>query len=124
MERRGTGTLQVSALVRPGHTTDEIEKLIYEEIARLTDGKSIHDWEIDKMRAQARRRAAEVQRGTLGRAVVMGEYAVHYNDPDLINRRVDMVAKVTRDDLVRVVKKYLTPANRSVVITQAKGSKL
>jgi len=119
MERRGTGTWQVSALVRPGHTPEEVEKLIHEEIARLAEPKSLHDWELDKVRNQARRRAAETQRGSLSRAVALGEYAVAFNDPDLINRRADMVAKVSKEDLVRVVKKYLTPGNRSVLITRA-----
>ena len=118
LERRGAGALQISALLRPGHTTDEFEKLVYAEIERLTQPKSLEDWELDKVRAQARRRTAEQQRGSLSRAVAIGEYAVSYNDPDLINRRSDLVAKITREDLQRVTKKYLPATNRTVLTTQ------
>jgi zinc protease len=117
-ERRGTGTLQISALMRPGHTTAEFEQLVYAEIERLSQPKSVEDWELDKVRAQARRRAAEQQRGSLSRAVALGEYAVAFNDPDLINRRADLVAKITKEDLQRVAKKYLAPTQRTVLVTQ------
>jgi predicted Zn-dependent peptidase len=92
--------------------------LIYAEIERLTQPKAIEDWEIDKVRAQALRRAAEQQRGSLSRAVAMGEYAVMFNDPDMINRRAELVAKITKEDLQRVAKKYLAPARRNVLITE------
>lgn len=118
MERRGTGVLQVSALVRPGHTAAELEKLIAEQFTELVQPKAIEDWELDKVRAQARRRAAEQQRGSLSRAVTIGEYAVLYDDPDLINRRPDLVAKVSKDDIQRVAKKYLAPTRRNILITE------
>ena len=118
MERRGTGVLQISALVRPGHTAAELETLGSGEIARLLEPKSIEDWELDKVRAQARRRSAEQQRGSLSRAVAIGEYAVLFDDPDLINRRPELVAKITKEDVQRVARKYLAPGRRNVLITE------
>ena len=42
------------------------------------------------------------------------------NDPNLINTRLDKILKVTPEDVERVATKYLTAANRSVIITVPK----
>ena len=44
-----------------------------------------------------------------------------YNDPDLINRRAAEIAKVTAADVQRVARQYLTPQNRTVLITNPKA---
>jgi predicted Zn-dependent peptidase len=57
---------------------------------------------------------------TLQRAIQLGEYALFYNDPNLINTRVDQIVKVTAADVQRVARKYFTKENRSVIITMPK----
>ena len=57
---------------------------------------------------------------TLQRAIQLGEYALFYNDPNLINTRTDKVLKVTAADVQRVAAKYLTKENRSVITTMPK----
>ena len=57
---------------------------------------------------------------SLSRAVQMGIYTVYYNDPNLINTRLDKVEAVTKADVSRVANKFLTAANRTVVITMPK----
>jgi zinc protease len=56
----------------------------------------------------------------LSRAISIGQYTTYYNEPNLINTRLDKVAAVTKADVQRVADKYLTPANRTVVITMPK----
>ena len=56
----------------------------------------------------------------LNRAVSMGQYTVYYNDPNLINTRLDKVAAVTKEDVQRVANKYLVDTNRTIVITTPK----
>jgi predicted Zn-dependent peptidase len=58
---------------------------------------------------------------SLSRAVSLGQYTVYYNDPNLINTRLDKVAAVTKDDVQRVANKYLVDTNRTVVITMPKA---
>ena len=50
----------------------------------------------------------------------LGEYALFYNDPNLINTRTDKMLKVTAVDVQRVAAKYLTKENRSVIVTTPK----
>jgi predicted Zn-dependent peptidase len=43
--------------------------------------------------------------------------AVYYNDPNLINTRFEKIQSVTKEDIQRVAKTYLTEENRTVVTT-------
>ncbi|MGH9882073.1 MAG: insulinase family protein, partial [Pyrinomonadaceae bacterium] len=57
---------------------------------------------------------------SLSRAITLSQYAVYYDDPGLINTRLDKVAAVTKEDVQRVANKYLRDTNRTVVITMPK----
>ena len=46
--------------------------------------------------------------------------AVYYNDPNLINTRFEKLQSITKDDIQRVAKTYLTEDNRTVVVTLPK----
>jgi predicted Zn-dependent peptidase len=51
----------------------------------------------------------------------MGQFAVYYNDPGLINTRLDKISAVTKEDVQRVANKYLKETNRTIVITMPKA---
>jgi predicted Zn-dependent peptidase len=118
-DSRGPGLFQVFATVAPGKTPADVEAALYEEIEKVKAGP-IADWEIEKAHNSARRNQAGAATSTLSRAIQLGEYALFYNDPNLINTRTDQVLKVTAADVPRVAAKYLTKENRSVIITTPK----
>lgn len=118
-EHRGPSTLQIVVTARPGKDLKEVENAVYAEIDRLKT-EPIADWEIEKVRMSDRRQEAQQLQSTLFRAYVIGEMAVFYNDPNLINTRFNKTQKVTKDDLQRVTKTYLTEENRTVVTTLPK----
>ncbi|HSE98610.1 MAG TPA: insulinase family protein, partial [Blastocatellia bacterium] len=93
---------------------------IYEEIERLKK-EPVADWEIQKAKNFTRRSFINSVQSSLSRAFTMAEYAVAYNDPNLINTRLDKVSAVTKGDVQRVANKYLKETNRTVVITQPKA---
>ena len=68
------------------------------------------------------RRDGKLDVGCLITAI--GQYAVYYNDPNLINTRLDKVAAVTKEDVQRVANQYLVDTNRTVVITMPKAKAL
>jgi predicted Zn-dependent peptidase len=119
-EKRGLGALYVSATLRPNATTAEVEKIIYEEIERLKK-EPIADWELMKAKNNTRRGIINGLQSSLSRAITISQYAVYYNDPGLINTRLDRVAAVTKEDVQRVANKYLRDRNRTVVITIPKA---
>ena len=120
-EKRGTGALYISATLKPGGKPADVEAVIYDEIARLQK-EGIADWELQKAKNNTRRTFINGLQSSLSRAVSIGQYTVYYNEPNLINTRLDKVNAVTRADVQRVADKYLTASNRSVVITIPKSS--
>jgi zinc protease len=119
-EKRGTGALYISVTVKQGVKPADVEAVVYEEIERLKK-EGIADWELQKAKNNTRRNFINGMQSSLSRAVQMGIYAVYYNDPNLINTRLDRVEAVTKADVGRAANKYLTAANRTVVITMPKS---
>jgi zinc protease len=119
-EKRGPGALYVSATVKPGVKVADVEATIYQEIERLKK-EPIADWELQKAKNTTRRAFVTNLQNSLSRAINLSQYAVYYNDPGLINTRLDKVNAVTKEDVQRVANQYLRDTNRTVVITMPKA---
>jgi len=119
-EKRGVGGFYTNATLRANVKPEDVEALIYAEIDRLKK-EPIADWELQKAKNTTRRNFINGLQSTLSRAVSMGQYTVYYNDPSLINTRLDKVAAVTKEDVQRVANKYLVDTNRTIVITTPKA---
>ena len=120
-DSKGSGLISASATVAPGKSPADVEAALYEEIEKVKSGP-IAEWEIEKAHNNARRSQAGQVTSTLNRAVQLGEYAMSYDNPNLINTRTDRILKVTAADVQRVAKKYLTKENRSVITTLPKAA--
>jgi zinc protease len=118
-ERRGPSLFWFSVTARPGIDLAVLEKLVYEEIAKLQD-EEIADWELSKVQMQLRRQRSQQRYSTRARANAFGHYAVYYNDPQLINSVRHKYSQVTRADLQRVARTYLKESQRTVVTTMPK----
>ena len=105
--------------MRPGKDPKDVEKAIYAEIDRLKS-EPVAGWELEKVHMASRRQTAQRLESTLFRAYLIGEYAVFYNDPNLINTRFSKTEAVGKDDIQRVAKQYFTEDNRTVMITLPK----
>ena len=115
-EKRGTGAFYTSATLRPSSKTEDVEGAIYAEIERLKK-EPIADWELQKAKNTTRRNIINSLQSSLSRAITIGQYTVYYNEPGLINSRLDKVAAVTKEDVQRVAGKYFADTNRTVVVT-------
>jgi len=115
-ERIGTSTLVISATVRPDRKPEQVEAAIYEEIEKLKR-EPIADWEMHKAKNATRLGYFNSIRGADDRATTLGSLTVKFNDPNLINTKVDKLAAVTAADVQRVAKQYLQQKNRSVLLT-------
>ena len=119
-EKRGTGAFYTFATLRPNVKAADVEATIYEEIERLKK-EPIADWELQKAKNTTRRGFINSLQSSLSRAVTLGQFSVYYNEPGLINTRLDKVSAVTKDDVQRVAKKYLSETNRTIIITMPKA---
>jgi len=118
-QSRGPGLFRISGTVMPGKSVADLEQAVYEEIARVKSGP-IEAWEMDKTRNSALRSFVGTLGSDLSRAISLSANAVFYNDPGLINTRYQRLSAITVADVQRVAKQYLTPENRTVVITNPK----
>jgi zinc protease len=118
-ERRGPSLNTLDILTRPGQEFRGVEKLVYEEVEKIKN-EPVADWELDKVRMQLRRQLSQQLQSTLFRAIQLGEYAVFYNDPGLINRLEEKYNNVTKGDIQRVARTYLKDTNRTVITTVPK----
>jgi zinc protease len=118
--RRGPALFQAFALLKPGQDEGEVEKLIYEEFERVkTEGVTAA--EMQKVLIQDRRQQAEFMTSTMSRARTLGQYAVYFHDPGLINTILEKYSEVTPDDIQRVARQYLGATERTVVLTEPKA---
>lgn len=118
-QSRGPGLVRMTAMAAPGKAIPDIEAAVYAEIERVKAGP-IAGWEIDKARNSAQRSLVSSLQSSLSRAIFLSEYALFYDDPGRINTRAQRIAAVTAADVQRVARRYLTPENRTVVITNPK----
>ena len=119
-ESRGPGLFNVVGMTQPGKSVADLEAAIDTEIEKLKTGP-IADWEIEKARTGARSGFVNSVGSSLQRAVLLSQYAMFYDKPDLINTRAESIAKVTAADVQRVARQYLVKTGRTVVTTAPKA---
>ena len=118
-EKRGPSLFWFSMMARPTTDLSALEKLLYEEIARIQK-TSVEDSELNKIRMQLRRQRAQQLYSTRSRANSLGHFAVYYDDPALINKVWGIYEQITKADIQRVAQRYFIDSNRSVVTTLPK----
>jgi predicted Zn-dependent peptidase len=69
---------------------------------------------------QARRSQVSGAQSTLNRAATLADDFVDFGDANILNERYQKMMAVTKQDVMRVAKKYLTENNRTVIITLPK----
>jgi zinc protease len=118
-EQRGPGLFQFIAIIRPGHTPEEVEKMIKEEVERAKQTPYSSEM-MAKVKMINRRNQISGMSSTLNRAATMADDTVLFHDPALIYTEVEKFNAVTPADVQRVAQKYLTENNSTVIITNPK----
>jgi len=114
--RIGVSQLYFSANPRPGVKVENLEKGMDEEIAAaVKDG--VTPEELAKAKTQLLRQFIERRRSDLFTAILIGNYAVYFNDPNLINTVLNKENAVTLEQVNAATKKFLERDQRAVVIT-------
>ena len=101
-------------LVNMGVNPDDLEKAMDAEIDKVKN-ELITEKEFQKIRNQVESNFVQQNASAVGIAEQLANYHVYYKDANLINTEIDRYMKVTREDLQRVAKKYLTKENRVVL---------
>ena len=96
------------------------------EIQVVIDGvknKMVDEHEFTKVRNQITTEFVTRNSTMAGIAETLANYQVYFGDANLINTEINKYNKVTREDLLRVAKKYLNADNRVVLYYVPKGTK-
>ncbi|MEQ8361221.1 MAG: pitrilysin family protein [Cyclobacteriaceae bacterium] len=101
-------------LANVGVSVDELEKGMDEEIRKVQE-ELIPEKEFQKVRNQIESDYVQGNSSMIGIAEQLANYHVYYGDAGLINNELGRFMKITREDLQRVAKKYLTKENRVVL---------
>jgi zinc protease len=114
--RTGTSQLYIRATPRAGVSPADLEKGIDDEIdAVLKEGMTAD--ELAKAKTQLLRRFIDRRRTVLGTAQLIGEYAVKFDNPELINTIPNEESAVTLEQANRAAKTYLLREQRTIVTT-------
>jgi zinc protease len=112
--REIAGYTQLAATAAPGHTLGEIERAVFEEIARVArDGPT--DDEIERGRVQAESQfmfRLQTVGGFGGKSDQLNAYNVFLGDPAYFDRDLQRYHSVSADTLRDAVARYLAPDRR------------
>lgn len=108
------GVAFMYGITNAGVEPEDLEKAMLEEIEKVKTG-TISDEEYQKLINQAENDFVSQNQRVAGVVENLATYYTFLGDADLINTELEKYTKITKDDLKRVAKKYLTKENRLVV---------
>jgi zinc protease len=114
--RIGPSLFYIEGTPRPGVQVADLEKGIDDEIQAVIKG-GVTPEELAKAKTQELRRFIDQRRSSLQTANLIGQYAIYFGDPNLINTVRDKEAAVTLDQVHAFATKYFVRDERAVVIT-------
>jgi zinc protease len=101
-------------IMNRGAPLDEGERVLNAEFKRMMD-EPVTDSELEKAKTQIRADYILRRQSVQEKADALGHAAVIHLDTASANDELELFMDVTKEDIMRVVKKYLDPQNRTVV---------
>ena len=120
-EQRSRSLLDFVIIAKPDVDLGELERAFDQEIERVL-AQPVEEWELQKARLEERRQRAEWLASSFFKSMVLGEYAVFYNEPELVNTIDRKFGAVTAKDIQRVAREYLAPARLTLITTRPKSA--
>lgn len=98
-------------LVNMGKTPEDLEEAMSVEIEKVKN-EAIPEKEFQKLRNQIENNFISSNSTVQGIAESLANYHVYYGDANLINSELERYMAVSKEDIMRVAKKYLVPDNK------------
>ncbi|MDH7515804.1 MAG: pitrilysin family protein [Bacteroidota bacterium] len=108
------GLFIAEAYAQIGHSAQELEDLIFEELAVLRN-EGVGEAELAKARNRLETSFVHGVTDIQSRADLLNAYRVLHGDTSGINRELERIRAVTADDLHRIVRSFLIEDNATVV---------
>jgi len=103
-ELAGELLLQIRAY--DGKDLDEVKKAVEETFAQFAKN-GISEKDLKRIKAGQETEFYNGISSVLGKGFQLAQYQIFANDPNEINKNVEKIKKVTREDVMRVFKKYI-----------------
>ncbi len=104
---------EINSQPKAGVEPERLEKAIYEELERIKT-QPVTDQELEKAKNIQLANFYRQLKTISGKANVLGSYEVFFGDYRKLFTAADDLSRVTKDDLLRVAKKYFGEKNRTV----------
>jgi zinc protease len=114
---RDPSLLRLAVTTARGHSADEILQTIDRELANLRDNPP-KNGEVEKAKALAETDFWSSLVDVDGKAEALGHYETALGDFRKLDALARRLTAVTADDVARVVRTYLVPAKRTIVIAE------
>ncbi|OKL40917.1 M16 family metallopeptidase [Pontibacter flavimaris] len=108
------GLFLTFAIANMGVEVADLEQAMDAEVERVKT-EPLSDQEFQKLRNQVESSFVQQNSTVAGRAESLANYHVYFGDANLINTELDRYLNVTKDDIQRVAREYLTKTNRVVL---------
>lgn len=108
------GLFLTFAIANVGVDVQALEDAMNTEIERVKT-EPLSDKEFQKLRNQVESQFVQQNSTVAGRAENLANYHVYFKDANLINTELERYMKVTKEDIQRVAKEYMTKNNRVVL---------
>jgi zinc protease len=108
------GLLNFLAIASQGHTSEELEKALLAELKLIQD-KGVTAQELEKAKNQLVTQTIESRQNNDGKADAIEDAIAYQHDPKAVNFDIQKLQTVTAADVQRVMKKYFTDNNRTVI---------
>ncbi len=105
------GLFIVAGITSAGTTSEALEEAMNAEVEKVKN-ELIPEREFEKVLNQIESDFVTSNSSMAGIAETLANYHVYFGDANLINTEIERYRKVTREDLMRVAKKYLNEDNR------------
>ena len=115
--RQFGSSYQIDATVAPGHTVEEVQKALLEEVIRLRkDGPTTA--ELERARNQWKKSFYEAMESVAGKSGLLQSYNHFVGDPDHVEQDLARYLAVTVESLQKTAVDVLDPAHLAVVVVR------
>jgi predicted Zn-dependent peptidase len=105
-------------LPNAGHSVGELEKGMYAVMDRLKTGK-VDEATLDRVKTKVRAGLIRQLDSNSGLAAQLPAYEVTYGDWRMMFQGIELIEKVSAEDVQRVARQYFVPEHRTVVYNEA-----
>lgn len=114
------GEFSISVTPYPETSLADMEKLVsqaFEEFER----RGVTDEDVEKFKTAFEGRTINGLSSVSGKVSTLAAFQTFTGNPNMIKKLLDMYAKLTKEDVIRVYNQYIKGKNRVVLSTLAKG---